>query len=144
MLIQKNDPDLVRSIKKHEGWSPSAYQDSEGYWTIGYGRLIDARLNGGITEQEGEFLLATDISGAIGVANFIFPDLRTFTINRQRALVEMTFNLGRSRLLTFKKMIAAIEARDWEAAADEALDSKWAKQVGPKRSGYIARLLREG
>ena len=34
---------LIQAIKKFEGVSLSAYQDSKGVWTIGYGRTKDVK-----------------------------------------------------------------------------------------------------
>jgi lysozyme len=62
---------------------------------------------------------------------------------RWRALVNMAFNLGPTRLSGFKKFIAAFNARDWDGAVIEMLDSKWAKQVG-ERSSRLAKMVRTG
>ncbi len=59
------------------------------------------------------------------------------------ALQNMCFNLGLPRLLSFKKMIAALEKKDYLLASIEALNSKWAKQVG-QRSKDIALVISEG
>ena len=59
----------------------------------------------------------------------------------QEVLVNMCFNLGVTRLMKFKKMFEAIEESDWSRAADEALDSKWARQVG-NRAEELAGVLR--
>ena len=55
----------------------------------------------------------------------------------QTGLLSMAFNLGGPRLQGFQKMRAAIRKGDFAQAADEALDSKWAKQVG-RRADEIA------
>jgi lysozyme len=52
----------------------------------------------------------------------------------------MMFNLGMSRLGMFKRFLAAIENRDWQKAADEMADSKWARQV-PNRSGRLIKRM---
>ena len=72
-----------------------------------------------------------------------FDDFAALSPNRQRALVDMAFNLGRTRLAGFKAMWAALERGDYHAAAVEALNSKWARQVGP-RAQRIAKMIREG
>jgi len=51
--------------------------------------------------------------------------------------------LGLSRLLKFKRMIAALEREDYTNAAKEALDSRWAEQVG-NRAKDIAVMIRVG
>jgi lysozyme len=65
----------------------------------------------------------------------------TFTEDREAALMDMMFNMGLPVFLTFKKMIEAIKADDWEEAARQALDSRWAAQVG-ERAETDAKLLR--
>lgn len=137
MDISRLQDDLWRD----EGFVPHGYPDSEGYLTIGVGRLIDQRLGGGITKTEARYLLENDIRKVLGALDRALPWWRSLPEGRMRALANMCFNLGLPRLLGFKKMLKALEAHDWERAADEALDSKWARQVGA-RSDRIADLLR--
>lgn len=134
---------LIDDLKRDEGFSSHAYRDSadEGYLTIGYGRMVDRRLGGGITGAEADLLLRNDISEALmGLRSRVvwFDDLPGPV---QRALVNMAFNMGVPRLMGFQKMWAALGDRDYQTVADEALDSKWAQQVGP-RATRIAALMR--
>lgn len=133
---------LKSQLLKHEGFVSPAYQDSEGYWTIGIGRLIDERKGGGITEDEAYFLLTNDIERAETWARTYawYDDLDEV---RQNVVVEMIFNLGPRRFAGFKKMIAAIEREDWKEAAVQALNSKWASQVG-NRALRLAEMMRSG
>jgi lysozyme len=55
----------------------------------------------------------------------------------------MAFNLGVPRLCKFKKMWAAIEAKDFPTAAKEMLDSRWANQV-KSRSTKLAHAMHHG
>ncbi len=137
------DEQLIELIKQHEGFRRHAYQDSEGFWTIGFGRLIDKRRGGGVSVSEAELLCRNDIRRAEKTVQKIFPQWQYFSDNRYHGLVSMAFNLGESGFAKFVKMRAAIDARNWRDAADEALDSLWAKQV-PVRAGEIAHLLRAG
>ena len=132
--------ELTALIKKHEGFRAAAYRDTRGNLTIGYGRLIDPRRGGGISNQEAEVLLIADINKARADVQALFPQYRVFDQARYNALVSMAFNLGRSGLAGLRKMIAAIDRGDWECAAFEALNSKWARQV-PTRANEIAMLL---
>ena len=134
------DDDLLNLIRKHEGFRASAYRDTRGYLTMGYGRLIDARRGGGITRQEAEFLLAGDTKRAEATVR-VYHGADGFTAARYNALVSMAFNLGRGGMRRFTNMSAAIACNDWELAADEALNSVWARQV-PARAREIARALR--
>ena len=62
---------------------------------------------------------------------------------RQRIIAEMIFNLGKRNLMKFKNMWKAIQLQDWNRAANEMLDSLWAKQVG-KRASRLAARMRTG
>ena len=62
---------------------------------------------------------------------------------RAEVLVDMAFNMGVGGLLNFRKMLAAIDQGDFGVAADEMLNSQWARQVG-KRAEHLARQMRMG
>lgn len=130
---------LFKQIKRDEGFVPNAYQDTEGYWTIGYGRLIDVKKGGGISQAEAEYLLKADLK-AIEQSLVSYLWYVRLTPSRKRAIANMAFNLGIGGLLKFKKMIAALERGDYVTAAIEALDSKWATQVG-ERAQRIAEMI---
>ncbi len=130
---------VVRDLKRDEGFRSKPYKDTVGKLTIGYGRNLD---DVGISEREAEQLLKYDLVVADSdMGNFYwFDDL---TVNRQRALLNMMYNLGATKFKKFTKMIAAFETENYPLAADEALDSKWATQVG-SRAERIADLIRRG
>jgi len=132
--------ELRADLKRDEGYRSSLYKDSVGKWTIGYGWNIADRP---IREEEAVLRLGNDINEAIGELALMFPWFEFLSPNRKRALTNMMFNLGRNRFLGFKKMIAAIATERWEEAANEALNSKWAAQVG-NRAQRIAELIRSG
>lgn len=131
---------LISELKRDEDVRSTVYLDSEGIATIGVGRNLVDR---GLSDDEIEYLLRNDIVIAFGDALKLFPSFATLTDARQRALVNMSFNLGIDRLGKFRKMRAAIQAGDWDKAADEMLDSKWACQVGP-RAYRLSQMMREG
>lgn len=131
----------VREIlKQDEGEVLHAYQDHLGYWTIGYGRLIDKRRGGGITQREAEFLLDNDISRVVEQLA-ARTDFLSHPEEVQHALINMAFQLGVNGLMGFRKMWAHLDNHDYEAAADEALDSRWATQT-PKRAQRVTDLIR--
>lgn len=142
-MLVNNELLLRQRIIAHEGKSPYAYKDSLGYLTIGIGRVCDARLHQGLTEDEMQYLLTNDISNAKA-------DLLPYTWYqlldevRRGVLVELVFNIGLTHLLEFKKMLAALLALDYDTAADEMLNSLWAKQVGLIRSQDMATRLKTG
>lgn len=136
--------DIVRAqLRIDEGCVEHAYTDSEGYLTIGVGRLIDARRGGKLRPDEISLMLENDITEAEADAKVLFPSFPGLSENRQAVLVNMAFNLGQKRLAEFKRFRDAIEAGAWEQAAAEMLDSRWAEQVG-SRAQRLAKQMREG
>lgn len=106
--------------------------------------VVGAIESAPLTRSEATKLLHYDIALAEMVVREILPRFESFTPNRQAALLNMVVNLGGPRLLGFRKMLRAIRAGKWQEAAAEALASKWARQVGSRRSGRIAEQLRDG
>ena len=135
-----NRVQLIEELKRDEGVVLTLYKCSAGKNTIGVGRNVDDR---GITEDESDYLLGNDIDLCVDELENNFTWYKNLSDARQRVLVNMCFNLGLTRLLGFKKFSAALEAEDWDRAAEEMLDSKWAVQVGP-RSTRLRDLLLEG
>lgn len=131
---------LVKMLVRHEGLRLKPYLDSVGKLTIGVGRNLD---DVGISEDEALHMLRNDLATAQAAVSKALPFLWTLSEARSDALIDMALNLGEPRFRGFKKMIAAIERRDFEAAAREMLDSKWARQVGA-RSQELAEMVRTG
>ena len=135
-----NKQKLAEQLKVHEGLRLKPYKDTVGKWTIGIGRNLEDK---GITEQEALFMLNNDVD--------YFHDKIKKEINwfwalddvRQNVLVNMAFNLGVSGLLTFKNTLRLISFSRYEEAAEEMLNSKWARQVG-YRAEELAEQMRTG
>jgi lysozyme len=136
--------DTVRAdLLRDEGLRLAAYQDALGYWTIGVGRLIDARRGGGLTEDEALYLLTNDIRRVRADLQRVVGTFDTLNDVRQNVLINMTFHLGLAGLLGFRQMLAALERRDYLATAREMLHSRWATQV-PDRAFRLARQMATG
>lgn len=134
---------LKQELIHDEGLVSHAYQDHLGFWTIGVGRLIDERRGGGITKEEAEYLLENDI-GRVTIA--LRKKIKGFDLlsdTRQRALINMAFQLGVNGLMGFGRMLWAIERGDFDMAYVEALDSKWAHQT-PKRAKRVSEMIKHG
>lgn len=131
---------LKAELRRDEGVRLKPYRDAVGKLTIGVGRNLD---DVGIAAAEAELLLDADVARAAADLDRALPWWRKLTEARQRALLNMAFNLGLPRLLGFEGMLAALAAGDPVRAAAEALDSRWARQVG-ERAQRIARMIREG
>jgi lysozyme len=131
---------LRRQLVEHEGLRLRPYADSTGKLTIGIGRnLIDR----GISRLEAFQLLDHDIDDAESDLQ-VFAWFSALDPVRQRALLDLRFNLGPGKFRAFKKMLAAFEARDYEAAAAQLVDSAWASQVQPARRDRLVRQIRTG
>ncbi len=128
---------IVDQLRRDEGESPTCYQDHLGYWTIGVGRMIDARKGGGLRPDEIAYLLNNDIISRREALKAALPFFVELSSARQGVLINMAFNMGVANLLKFKQMLAAVEAKHWGIAAKEMLDSNWARQV-PKRAVRLA------
>ena len=131
---------LAARVRRNEGLSYLPYRCSAGALTIGYGHNLDAR---GIDIEVAELLLKQDLEIAEKEVKNAFIWWPKLDDARLGVLVEMCFNLGISRLVGFKKMLAAVEAGDYTRAAKEMLDSKWARQV-KGRAVELAKIMQTG
>ena len=131
---------LVTDLKRDEGLKLKPYKCTADKLTIGYGRNLD---DVGISEVEAETMLINDIHNVINDLDMYIPWWKSLSEDRQRAMINLGFNLGLPRLMGFKKMLKALREGDFDRAAKEALDSKWAIQV-KSRANRIAKLIEEG
>lgn len=131
---------LEDQLIDHEGLELKPYQCTAEKLTIGVGRNIEDR---GITEDEARYLLKNDIKIVEDELLEKKAVVAGLDAVRQRVLVDMGFNLGIPTLLKFQNMWAAIEEEDFETAAEEAMDSRWAKQVG-RRAERLCQAMATG
>ena len=124
-----NYEQILSDLERDEGLKLKPYQCPAGKLTIGVGRNIEDL---GITEDEARYLLVNDVKRVEGELDRSIPWWRAMPEPAQQALVNMGFNMGWPRLSKFKKMISALQRGDYGTAALEAVDSKWAKQVGQR------------
>ena len=134
MIISAKD-----RIKLDEGFCGTVYQCTAGANTIGYGRNLDQNP---ITQAEAEYLLDNDLKKIARQAQK-FAFYQTLSTERRGVIINMIYNLGITRFNKFSKMISALFIEDYEKAAKEMLDSKWARQVGD-RAIRLARIMRSG
>lgn len=134
-----NKSELQERIKKHEGCRLSPYKDTEGIWTVGYGRNLEAVP---FTQAEVDFMFLTDYDRAVSGASKL-PSFDVLTPARRGVLVEMCFQMGYEGVKKFRRFLAASSRSDWQEAHDEMLDSKWAKQT-PGRAQELARIFLHG
>lgn len=128
---------FIDLIVRHEGLRLKPYRCTSGKLTIGVGRNLE---DTGISEEEAGMMLQNDVLRFVDSLQK-FDWFNECSEIRQMVLVDMAF-MGIGSLLGFKEMIKALEAKDYEKAAEEMLDSKWARQVG-KRSAELAKMMLE-
>lgn len=141
---------LLDELVRDEGLRLAPYDDATGR-TLRPGDAlagnvtiaVGLNLSAGISEAEARAWTRPRLRRAEADARRAVPSFDRLSDARQRALANMAFNLGLTRLLGFRNMLAAVAAGDFEAAAEEALASRWARQVGP-RAARIAAMIREG
>jgi len=124
-------------VKQHEGYSKHLYIDSGGY-SIGYG----TNLTQGLSKPEAELLLKYRL-------NMVYLKLQEYSwFNKQNstrkvALIDLAYNLGIPKLLTFKVFIWRLDHNYYHGAANALKDSLWYRQVGI-RAKHIYKLIYEG
>lgn len=130
---------LVKMLKRHEGYRRLPYEDSVGVLTIGVGRSLEM----GLSDDEVEYLLQNDIDRTIEELDRNFEWFADLNDARQDAMIDIGFNLGLTRLLKFEKALKAMAEGDFELAALEFLDSRWAIQV-KGRAQELAAMIQTG
>lgn len=138
--------------RQNEGLRLTAYQDSGGVWTVGYGftgqLIIDGEpVEAGLvlTQEQADEEFDNRYSGAYRAAIFdagaqIFQNLND---PREAALTDMAYNLGRAGLDGFRHFLGYIALEDWQNAEDAGYASKWAKQV-PNRASRVLTMVATG
>ena len=134
---------LIETLKRHEGVKYYVYKHHLGYETIGVGRCLKQGVGLGLTHDEVDYLLMNDINRCLEELDAAFPWFKDLTEIRREAMINLCFNLGLTRLRKFEKALAAMSIHNYEEAANEFLDSRWAKQVG-NRAKEVTEMIRTG
>jgi lysozyme len=83
-----------------------------------------------VSEDRVNPVFESDVETYVSESKKVFPNLDELPEEAQQLIVNMCFNMGAPRLSQFKKFIAGVNASDWDTAAVEMMDSRWANQVG--------------
>jgi lysozyme len=131
---------MIAELRRDEGVERKPYTDSVGKLTIGVGRnLTDV----GLSDDEIDYLLHNDLKRVDADLDAHAAWWRTLDPVRQRVLRNLCFNMGWPRLAGFKNALGAMKAGKYATAANEMLDSTWARQVGA-RAQRLAAMMRTG
>ena len=135
-------------LKIDEGVVYEVYLDHLGLPTCGIGHLIvEGDLEHGesvgfpVSEERVNTLFSVDFNTMIKECEALYEDnWETYPEEVQEVLVNMMFNMGRSRMAGFKNFRKALDAHDWATAAVEGRDSRWHSQVGARAERLMTRL----
>jgi lysozyme len=141
--------DLIKEdLIRHEGYKEEIYLCSEGIPTFGIGHAVKETdmeytwpVGSPVEKERIDAVFILDCEDAVNDIEHLISDVSSHSDQCIRVLVNMAFNLGRTRLSGFKNMLAAVEAKDYEKASEEMKDSRWYKQVG-RRSVELVEMMR--
>lgn len=148
---------VYEEISADEGKVLHAYLCSEHHKTVGIGHKVletdaenrlyiygagdDVADDQSISEGRCYELFQEDVQVAIGGCERIYGNWEELPQEAQHILVNMCFQLGQGGLSKFKNFKVAIEDYQWQRAAEEMLDSRWAKQTPERAERLKSRML---
>lgn len=137
-------------LRLEEGCRLTAYKDSRGIWTIGWGYNMVAHeyeadeCEGVVwTQERADRELVASLNRVLAALDANWPTWRSLDVVRQAVCVSGVYQLGSRKAAKFVNTIAALKAHDWESAARQLLKSQWATQT-PERVHRNAVMLRTG
>lgn len=139
---------LIEMLKRHEGEVVTngrhlIYKCSAGHWTIGIGRNVDVNGGLGLSEKEVDFLLEQDIERVIKELSTEYAWFNHLDDVRKDAMIDISFNLGATKLRKFLLALDAMAIADYQTASEEFLDSDWSRTV-KGRSVELAAMIETG
>lgn len=138
---------LREEIAADEGEVNEIYLDHLGLPTFGIGHLVlasdpESGLPVGTPIDNDRVVEAfeSDIQTVLSDCSKLYSDFDDLPEEAQRVIANMMFNMGRPRLSKFKGMKSGVDARDWNRAADEMVDSRWYRQVTNRADRLVTRV----
>ena len=138
---------LRKQLEIDEGVRYEIYKDHLGYPTFGIGHLIldsdpEYGQNSGtaIPKERVAEAFEADLVSVLSDCESLYGDFGDLPEDAQEIIANMMFNMGRPRLSKFKGMKRGVDAKDWNAAADEMVDSVWYRQVGVRAKRLVERM----
>ena len=138
---------LREEIKYDEGCVYAVYLDHLGLPTFGIGHLVTQDdpeyqwdVDNPISEERVNEAFESDMNIVLDDCQTLYDDFDELPQEAQHIIANTMFNMGRPRLSKFKGMKRGVDARDWNAAADEMVDSKWYRQVTKRADRLVTRM----
>ena len=142
---------LKRVLEADEGCVYSVYLDHLDLPTFGIGHLIrkndpeyGLEVGAAVSSERVLEAFEEDIQVVLDDCENLYQDFGDLPEEVQMIIANMMFNLGYPRLSKFKGMKAGVDARDWQKAADEMVDSRWYKQVTNRAERLVQRMRAVG
>ena len=138
---------LREQLEIDEGVKYEVYNDHLGYATFGVGHLVlesdpehGAELGTPVSESRVIEAFEQDCENVLRDCNILYEDFASLPEEAQQVIANMMFNMGRPRLSKFKGMKRGVDTKDWNAAADEMVDSRWYRQVTNRAERLVGRM----
>jgi lysozyme len=138
---------LREQLEVDEGCVYEIYNDHLGYPTFGIGHLVKESdpeqgqsLGTAVSSERVAEAFESDIQSVLRDCNILYSDFDDLPEEAQQVIANMMFNLGRPRLSKFAGMKRGVDARDWNQAADEMVDSNWYRQVTNRADRLVERI----
>ena len=138
---------LREEIEYDEGNVKSIYLDHLHLSTFGIGHLVREsdpeygwEVGTPVSDDRCAEAFNEDIKTVVSDCYKLYPDFDDLPEEAQRIIANMCFNLGYPRLSKFKGMKRGVDARDWQSAADEMVDSRWYRQVTKRADRLVERM----
>ena len=142
-----NIDELREQLEIDEGVKYEVYKDHLGYATFGIGHLVlesdpEHGCDVGTSVSESRVIEAfeQDVQTVLRECKILYSDFESLPETAQQVIANMMFNMGRPRLSKFKGMKRGVDARDWNTAADEMVDSGWYRQVTKRAYRLVQRI----
>jgi GH24 family phage-related lysozyme (muramidase) len=142
-----NIEQLREEISIDEGVKYEIYLDHLGLPTFGIGHLVrdddpefGQPVGTAVSEDRVNECFDKDVEIVINDCRQLYEDFDDLPGEAQLIIANMMFNMGRPRLSKFKGMKRGVDARDWNAAADEMVDSRWYRQVTNRADRLVQRM----
>ena len=138
---------LREQLEIDEGVVHEIYLDHLGYPTFGIGHLVTdedpeygADVGTEVDETRCIEAFNEDVETVLRDCHILYEDFASLPEEAQQVIANMMFNMGRPRLSKFKGMKRGVDSRDWNAAADEMVDSNWYRQVTNRADRLVERI----